>query len=58
MKIKRFTYEKSNRHIFEKHKPILPTIIYWNESIGNHRLITFRFIFWKWWVKLGLVVVL
>ena len=27
MKFKRFTQEKSNKHIVEKHKPIIPTII-------------------------------
>ena len=57
MKFKRFTQEKSNKHIVEKHKPIIPTVIYWNETIGNHRLITLKFIFWRWWYKIGFMFV-
>lgn len=57
MKFKRFTHEKSNRYVIEKHKPIIPTVIYWNETIGNHRLITFKFMFWKWWYKIGFMLV-
>jgi hypothetical protein len=57
MKLKIFTKEKSSRFIVEKHKPIIPTIIYWNEKIGNHQLITFKFSFWKWWYKIGFMFV-
>lgn len=56
-KIKRVRFEKSNRYITESNKPVLPTIIYWNESIGNHRLITLKFVFWKWWVKTCFIIV-
>lgn len=57
MKFKRITQEKSNKHIIEKHKPIIPTVIYWNETIGNHRIITLKFMFWRWWYKVGFILV-
>jgi len=54
---RRWHFEKSNKYIIEKHKQLLPAIEYWNETIGNHTMVTFRLIFWKWWIKLGFVVV-
>ena len=58
MKVKRFEIEKSNWFIVEKHKPIIPTIMFWSEKSGNHMLVTFKFVFWKWWIKFGFCIVL
>jgi hypothetical protein len=54
---KRWVFGKSNKYVCEKYRQILPAIEFWNEQIGNHCMVTFRFIWWHWWFKVGFVVV-
>ena len=58
MKIKKLSYEASSKYVIEKHKPIIPTIIYFSDSIGNYKFISFEFSFWKWWFKIGILIVI
>ena len=58
MKLKRIYFinglSKIGRAVPEKHKPLIPTIIYWQYSLGNYNVVTFKFQFWTWWVKVGI----
>ena len=45
-------YEKSNPYRVEKFKTLTPTIIFFHDKIGSTELHSFKFIFWKWWVKI------
>ena len=58
MKIKILSYDKNSKYVIEKHKPIIPTIIYWRGDIGNRKLITFKFVFWRWWFRIGILIVI
>lgn len=55
--LKRFVFEKSSKYIYEKHKHILPALEFWSETLGNLRMVTFRLIWWRWWIKFGFMVV-
>lgn len=46
-------YAKSNRYVCEKHMQLLPAIEYFNEMYGHHRLLSFRFILWRYWFKIS-----
>ena len=58
MKIKTLSYDKNSKYVIEKHKPIIPTIIYFSDSIGNHKFISFKFALWRWWFKIGILIVI
>ena len=49
MQIKRIYCQRSNKYIIEKHKPIIPTIIYFRSSGDSLFGISLKFAFWKWW---------
>ena len=53
MIFKVITPSKSEAFIVEKHKTLLPTIIFFNEKIGNTEIYSFKFSFWRWWYKVG-----
>lgn len=53
MKIYKILTSHSNKWIIEFHKPIIPTIIYWNDlKKGEIRLTSLTFRFWRWWWKI------
>ena len=58
MKIKTLNYDKNSKYVIEKHKPIIPTIIYFSDSIGNYKIISFKFAFWRWWFKINILIVI
>lgn len=49
MKIEKITTSKSSNGIIEKHKELIPTIVYYNDPAG---LLTLNFKWWKWWFKI------
>lgn len=58
MKIKKLSFEKSSKYVIEKHKPIIPTIIYWSGTIGDRKLIKLKFAFWRWWFNIGILIII
>ena len=44
--------ERSRNYVHEPKKHILPAIEYFTHKIGDKKIVAFRFIFWKWWVKI------
>jgi len=55
MKLRKITFNYSSKYIIEKHKPLIPTVIHFHQSIGVPTMITFKFAFWRWWIKLILI---
>jgi hypothetical protein len=42
------SFQKSQKYIVETHKPLIPTIIYYDGDAVK----TFKFMFWRWWFKI------
>lgn len=51
MKIHRIYAEHSSQYICEKHKYLIPTIEFYSNTIGILRGWQFKFVWWKWWIK-------
>lgn len=53
IKITKILTSHSKKRIIEFKKPLIPTIIYWNDSKkGETRLTSLTFQFWRWWWKI------
>ena len=56
--IETIAFEHSRKIVCEKHKYLLPTIEIWNDKIGIMYGYQFRFIWWKWWIKMYLTIII
>jgi len=56
--IERLSFEHSRKTIYEKHKYLLPTIEVLNDKIGIMYGYQFRLIWWKWWIKMYLTIII
>ena len=48
-----FTLDFSSRYIYEDRVMLIPTIEYFNRESGSYRMISLKFVFLKYWIKLS-----
>lgn len=58
IKITKILTSHSDKWIVEFHKPLIPTIIYWNDSINENYLTSLTFRFWRWWWKIEIFYII
>lgn len=51
IRFSKYYFERSSKYVCEKHKYLIPTIEFYSNSIGTLYGWQFKFVWWKWWVK-------
>jgi hypothetical protein len=56
MKVTKIITDNSREWLFVKDRYLIPTIKFYKSKEEKTILITFCFMFWKWWYKVGLFI--